>query len=220
MEEDKEKGVEKNTEASGEPGQEGALRQMAEEDVGVAEEGTREEGAESLRIKCEELNDKYLRLYAELENYKKRAAREKQDLLKYGSESLVFELLTVLDTLELALKHADEDDSANGLRQGIEMTLKAFQRVLEKFGLKQLEAFMKPFDPVIHEAMSQVVRDDVEEGMVVDEFRKGYKYYDKLLRPALVSVSTKNKANSDGGEDSDAGNEMSDNKMIKEDDNG
>jgi molecular chaperone GrpE len=155
------------------------------------EEVAREAEIRSLNEKCQELNDKFLRLYAEFDNYRKHAAREKQEILKFGSEQLVFELLTVLDTLEIALEHAGEGTD-EGLKTGIEMTLKEFQRVLEKFGVKRLDAKGQPFDPAFHEAMARVENDEVDEGKIIHEFRKGYLYHDKLLRPSLVSVSKKN----------------------------
>ncbi|MFZ2196342.1 MAG: nucleotide exchange factor GrpE [Thermodesulfovibrionales bacterium] len=138
----------------------------------------------------EELNNKYLRLYAEFDNYKKRVNRDKEELVKYGNESLIYELLPIIDSLELALKHAQEESQA-GIVQGVEMTLKELQRTLEKFGISRIEAAGKEFDPSIHHAMTQVVREDIEEKMVAEELRAGYLYRDKVLRPSLVSVSVK-----------------------------
>ena len=138
----------------------------------------------------EELNNKYMRLYAEFDNYKKRVNKDKEELVKYGNESLIYELLPVIDSLELALKHAQEESQA-GIVQGVEMTLKELQRTLEKFGISKIEAAGKKFDPSIHHAMTQVEREDIEEKMVAEELRAGYLYRDKVLRPSLVSVSVK-----------------------------
>lgn len=137
-----------------------------------------------------ELNDKYLRLYAEFDNYRKRVGREKEELSKFGNESLLYDLLPVIDSLQLALKHGS-DDPNTGLLQGVEITLKEFQRVLEKFGVKRIEAAGKPFDPSVHHAMVQVEREDLDEKMIAEELRAGYLYRDKVLRPSLVAVSTK-----------------------------
>jgi molecular chaperone GrpE len=134
--------------------------------------------------------DKYLRLYAEFDNYKKRVARDREELIKYGNESLLYELLPVIDNLEMAMKHASNDTSA-GLAQGVEITLKEFLRVIDKFGLSLIGASGKMFDPSLHHAMTQVERDDIDENMVVEEFRKGYMFREKVLRPALVAVSKK-----------------------------
>ncbi len=151
----------------------------------------------------EELNDqkdKYLRLYAEFENYKKRVAKDKEELVKYGNESLLYELLPVLDNLEMALKHASNDVNdvsaeyqprMAGLVQGVEITLREFLKVIDKFGLTPIIAINKIFDPSLHHAMTQVERDDVDENTVVEEFRKGYMLRDKVLRPSLVAVSKK-----------------------------
>ncbi|MEW6002414.1 MAG: nucleotide exchange factor GrpE [Nitrospirota bacterium] len=135
-----------------------------------------------------DLNDKYLRLYAEFENYKKRVNKDKQELVKYSNESLVRELLPVIDNLEMALKHP-ADENSRGLIQGVENTLRELLRTLEKFGLTPIEAVGKPFDPLIHHALTLYEREDVEENIVVEEFRKGYMFGDKVLRASLVAVS-------------------------------
>lgn len=152
----------------------------------------KQEGTKEGTATLDELNNKYLRLYAEFDNYRKRVNREKEDLIKYGNESLLYELLPAIDHLELALKHC-AGETATGLIQGVEITLKELQRTLEKFGLTRIEAVGKPFDPAVHHAMTQVEREDLEEKMVAEEMRAGYKYRDKVLRPALVSVSIKPK---------------------------
>jgi molecular chaperone GrpE len=145
---------------------------------------------ERLTAELQEINDRYLRLYAEFENYKKRVNKDKEEIFKYGNESLLYELLPVIDNLEMALKHATNSVS-EGLVQGVEITLKELQRTLEKFGLSPIEANGKPFDPLVHHAMTQIERDDVDEKTVVEEFRKGYMFRDKVLRPSLVAVSKK-----------------------------
>ncbi len=142
----------------------------------------------------QELNDKYLRLYAEFETYKRRVNKDKEELIKYGNESLLHELLPIIDNLELALKHAS-DNVSDGLVQGVEITLKELYKTLDKFGLKAIDAEGRPFDPSVHHAMTQVVRDDVEDNTVVEEFRKGYMLKEKVLRPSLVAVSKKSETN-------------------------
>jgi molecular chaperone GrpE len=145
---------------------------------------------EQLSAQLKEINDRYLRLYAEFENYKKRINKDKEELIRYGNETLLYEILPFVDHLEMALKHATNEVSS-GLVQGVEITLKELKKTLEKFGLTEIEAEGKPFDPVIHHAMSQVERDDVDDQLVVEEFRKGYMLKDKVLRPSLVAVSKK-----------------------------
>jgi len=157
-------------------------------DEGVVEELPKDR--EKLETELQELNDKYLRLYAEFENYKKRVNKDKEELVNYGNESLLSGLLPVVDSLELALKHAS-DNVSEGLVQGVEITMKELIKTLEKAGLNVIEAYGKPFDPAVHHAMTQVERDDVDENTVVEEFRKGYMLKEKVLRPSLVAVSKK-----------------------------
>lgn len=145
---------------------------------------------ERLAAELQESHDKYLRLYADFENYKKRVSREKEELLQYGNERLLSELLPVVDHLEMALRHAS-NDVGSGLVQGVEITLKELKKTLHKFGLTEIEADGKPFDPLVHHAMTQVERDDVEENMVIEEYRKGYMLKDRVIRAAMVAVSKK-----------------------------
>lgn len=150
----------------------------------------------------EELREKYLRLYAEFENYKKRIVKDKEWLVRYANESLIYELLPSIDHLEIALQHSGADVS-QGLKEGVEITLREMMRTLEKFGLTQIESTGKPFNPEFHHAMSQVQREDIPEGMVVEELRRGYIYRDKVLRASFVSVSKQpQKAEEDIAEDS------------------
>lgn len=154
----------------------------------VIEETSVDKKEEQLIPELQEINDKYLRLYAEFENYKKKVNKDKDELIKYANEGLIYQLLPVIDNLEMALKHAN-DDTSSGLVQGVENTLREFLRTLEKFGLTLIEAVNKPFDPSLHEAMCVVAREDIEENIVVEEFRKGYIFRGKVIRPSLVSVS-------------------------------
>lgn len=165
-----------------------------EEEVSKDTEISFQEDKYRLVPELQEMNDKYLRLYAEFENYKKRVNKDKEELIKYGNENLIINLLPILDNLEMALKHA-RDDLSSGLVQGVEITLKEMKRTLEKFGLTVIEAEGKPFDPSVHDAMTQVEREDLNENIVVEEFRKGYMLKDKVLRPSLVAVSKKPSVN-------------------------
>ena len=154
---------------------------------------------DSLNAQLQELNDRYVRLYAEFENYKKRVSKDKEEIIKYGNESLLYELLPVIDHLEMALKHAS-DEVSSGLIKGVEITLKELKKTLDKFGLSEIEAAGKSFDPAVHHAMSQVERDDIGDNLVVEEFRRGYRLKDKVLRPSLVSVSKKSGGQESKGE--------------------
>ena len=137
-----------------------------------------------------EANDKYLRTYADFENYRKRVQRDLVDFRKYANEQLALELLSVVDHLGLALKHASETGESNeGLRQGVELVYKQFRDILEKFGIKPFNPEGEPFDPAKHDAMLQVSTADAPENTVVQVFQEGYMYFDKILRHAKVGVA-------------------------------
>jgi molecular chaperone GrpE len=139
-----------------------------------------------------EANDKYLRTYADFENYRKRMQRDQAEFRKYANEQLALELLSVVDHLGLALRHAAETGESNeGLRQGVELVYKQFRDVLEKVGVKPFPAEGEPFDPAKHDAVMQVTTADAPENTVVQVFQDGYLYHDKVLRHAKVGVSKK-----------------------------
>jgi len=138
-----------------------------------------------------ELKDKYLRLYADFENYKRVTAKDREELIKYSNEELIKELLSVIDHLELALQHSPNNNASTALAEGVKMTLKELQATLEKFGVVSIEALGKPFDPFVHHAMSQIESEENNENTVVEEFRKGYMLKDRVLRATLVGVSKK-----------------------------
>lgn len=141
-----------------------------------------------------EANEKYLRTYADFDNYRKRMQRDLADFRLYANEQLALELLPVIDHLGLALKHAGTaEESVQGLRQGVELVYKQLRDVLEKFGIKSFESWGEPFDPAKHDAMMQVERDDVPANMVVQVLNEGYLYHDKVLRHAKVGVSKRPK---------------------------
>ncbi len=167
----------------------------AEEPGAAPVETVDDQTAEDEKLKAElvESTNKYLRLYAEFENYKKRVRKEKEEFLAYCNEDLLYEILPVIDNLDMALKHTTEGntDALQSLKQGVENTLRELNRTLDKFGLKAIESAGQPFDPAYHHAMSQVVKPDMEDKTVLQEMRKGYLYKDKVLRPSLVAVSKK-----------------------------
>ncbi|HJV36931.1 nucleotide exchange factor GrpE [Geomonas sp.] len=134
--------------------------------------------------------DKYLRERADLENYRKRVQKEKEEILKYGNENFLLEILPALDNLERAVAHAADDDQSPVL-QGVKITLSMFVSTLKRFGVTPLEAAPgTPFDPTYHQAMSQVETADQEPNTVVAELQKGYLLNERLLRPAMVTVAT------------------------------
>jgi len=154
--------------------------------------------AEELKAKLEQtekekqdLYDRLLRTTADFDNFRKRVSREKDELIRYGNEKLARELLPVIDNFERALQQAENSTDNKALREGIEMILKQFIAVLEKFGVKDFTSVGQPFDPNKHEAMVHQESSEHEENSVLSEFQKGYYLHDKLLRPALVAVAKK-----------------------------
>lgn len=136
---------------------------------------------------CQGLNEKYLRLAAEFDNFKRLTQRDQRDQIKFGNEQILRELLPVVDNLDRAMKSAQTNDA---LVQGVELTLKQLLGVLMKFGVKPIESVGQPFDPATQQAVAQVTSSSIPEHHVVEEFQKGYLLHDRILRPAMVTVST------------------------------
>ncbi len=132
--------------------------------------------------------DKYVRVAAELENYKKRAVREKADAIKYGNESLLRDILPLVDNVDRALEHAGASDDFEAFKKGLKMLHEQLLCCLKKYGVEVIDTAGKEFDPNVHEAMLQVVSDEREAGKVVNEFERGYLLNGRLLRPAKVCV--------------------------------
>jgi molecular chaperone GrpE len=142
--------------------------------------------------KADENWDRLLRQTADFENYKKRAAREKQDATKYANESLLQKLIPVVDNFEAALAAATAPNaSADSLQTGVNMIYTQLKSALTDAGLEEIDASKQTFDPNLHEAVSQQETPDVPEGQVVQQLRKGYKLRDRLIRPATVIVAKK-----------------------------
>lgn len=154
-------------------------------DPAGAREATAEE-QERLQLRAElaEVKDRWMRTQADLENFKRRATREKQDALRFGSENLLKDLLPVIDNLHRALAHARSDDP---IVAGVRMVLKGFDEVFERHGVKVVPARGERFDPNLHEAISHV-ESEHPPNTVIDEHQRGYVLHDRLLRPALVTV--------------------------------
>lgn len=136
------------------------------------------------------LNDRYLRLAAEFDNYKRLAQRDQRDQIRFGNEHLLKELLPVVDNLERAIKAAKDGPSTDGLVQGVELTLKQLQSVLGKFGVQSIPTMGQPFDPSGHQAVATVPSTKIPDKHVVEEFQRGYRLHDRVLRPAMVTVSS------------------------------
>jgi molecular chaperone GrpE len=147
---------------------------------------------EQLAAKQQEASDnwdRFVRERADLENYRKRVNREKEELLNYGNKSLIEEVLPIVDNMERALAHATEDGQA-AVVEGIRMTHGMLVTALKKFGVTPIQSVGTPFDSAFHQAMAQVPTDDYPPNTVVEEYQKGYMLKERLLRPAMVTVST------------------------------
>jgi len=149
-----------------------------------------EEQLAAARTETQKNWDLYLRERADLENFRRRAQREKEDLARFANENILKELLPVIDNLERALDHARQDGGNDeSLRQGVEMTLNLLVKSLDKFGVSPISAVGEPFDPARHEAMGQVESADQPANTVLHEMQKGYLLNGRLLRPALVMLA-------------------------------
>jgi molecular chaperone GrpE len=163
-------------------------------EVPAAEASRAEEEIEELRRKLAAMeeeartnHDRFVRERAELENFKKRMQREKAEALRFAAEPLIRELLPVVDNLERALEHG----AGNGqsVLDGVRLVLESLLEILERHGVKRIDAVGAPFNPAEHEAMARVESDEHEPNRVVAQHHTGYRLHDRLLRPALVTVS-------------------------------
>lgn len=136
-----------------------------------------------------DLNDKYLRLAAEFENFKRRTQRDQSETIRYANEKLLKDLLPTIDNLDRAIQYSKDQTNIDSLFQGVELTKKQFLVILEKLGVKQVDSIGELFDPSKHQAVNQVESSTVPENLIVDEYQKGYFLYDRILRPAMVTVS-------------------------------
>lgn len=163
------------------------------EEASAPQESAREA---ELAAKVKELEDSYLRMHADFDNTKKRLEREKSQALEYAYEKIAKDLLPVIDTLEMALKNMGESSVENPelhakFKEGLELTLDNFSKVLERHGIEAI-ASEGEFDPHLHECIMQVPSETHGEGKIVQVFQKGYRYKERVLRPAMVSISKAN----------------------------
>ncbi|WP_342552125.1 nucleotide exchange factor GrpE [Paenibacillus sp. FSL R7-0652] len=157
-----------------------------------AEEITDQEQAELARLKteAEENQQRFVRAQADFDNFRRRTQKEKEELAKYASMKLVTELVPVLDNFERAMATVPEGTETESFAKGIQMILRQLETVLTNEGLTPMEAVGQPFNPEFHQAIMQVESEEHEEGIVVEEVQKGYMLKDKVLRPAMVKVSS------------------------------
>ncbi|AOL35229.1 nucleotide exchange factor GrpE [Geobacillus thermoleovorans] len=171
-------------EAGGEEAAEPAEKAPTAEELAAAKAQIAE-----LEAKLSEMEHRYLRLYADFENFRRRTRQEMEAAEKYRAQSLASDLLPVLDNFERALKIETDNEQAKSILQGMEMVYRSLVDALKKEGVEAIEAVGKPFDPYLHQAVMQAEAEGYEPNTVVEELQKGYKLKDRVLRPAMVKVS-------------------------------
>lgn len=155
----------------------------------VTEETIETEPAETVeKEKYDELYDKHLRLMAEYDNFKKRTQKEKEELGSFATAGAIEKLLPVIDNLERALESVSEEEK-NKFSEGVEMVYRQMMEILEKMGISEIESVGCEFDPNLHNAVMHVEDENVETSIVVEQFMKGYKFKDKVIRYSMVKVA-------------------------------
>jgi len=158
-----------------------------EEELSPAEQLQQE--VDKARSEAKAHQEQYLRTLADMENLRKRTQREKEELAKFANENILREILPVIDNLERAVEHAGQTASSEGLLEGIQMTLAQFSQVLDRFGVKAVDALGQPFDPNLHQAMGQLETSEFPANTVAQQMQKGYQLNERLLRPAMVMIA-------------------------------
>ena len=183
--------VSEEVSASAEASEEGD--DSVDEETEVSDrEPTVEERADNAESKYKEMQDRYLRLNAEFDNYKKRMMRENSDRLKYFNMELIKELLPSVDNLERAISHAgDENSDLENMIEGLQMVYKGMQEAFGKFGVSEIESIGKEFNPNCHQAVGMIESQEIPENHVAEECLKGYYLHDRIIRPTMVRVSGK-----------------------------
>ncbi|MGJ3243867.1 MAG: nucleotide exchange factor GrpE [Opitutales bacterium] len=172
--------------------------------AGEAEPPREKDPVAEAEKKAKEFEDAYFRSRAELENFRRRMAREKQEFMKVAAANIIEDLLPVFDNLELGLQAARQHPDARDITSGFEMVVNQFTNILGEHGLKKLEPVGEPFDPNLHEATGHEASEDYDEGVVSACLRAGYQLNERLLRPATVVVS-KGPAGNDASSDKETG---------------
>jgi molecular chaperone GrpE len=159
---------------------------------GTADQSGCSDLEKSLAVKDEEvksLNERYLRLAAEFENYKRLAQRDQRDQAKFANETLLKDLIPLVDNLQRAVDFSKSSAGSDQLTQGVQLTLKKFLETLSKFGVKQVSSVGEPFDPTRHEAVAKIESGNQPENTIIQEHQPGYLLHDRIVRPAMVTVA-------------------------------
>ena len=169
------------------------------ENIETVEENANEEMKEETTVSeldkvkqdYDNLNNQYLRLAADFDNYRKRQAQEREALLNYGAQECMKKIIEVVDNFDRAMQSVEKIDSVEKMKESFVVLNKQLMDSLTKLGLEQIKAVGEKFDPNIHEAVMQTQTDEYEEDTIVAELQKGYKLGEKVLRPAMVNVAVK-----------------------------
>ena len=203
---EKEVDVDIEADIDAELGELGKLGKGEPEEIRLTQSTTGEfidEEFERIRDELIQSQDKHLRLQADFENFRKRALKERQELLQYGHENLVKDLLSTVDNLDRAIEHTRQSDGGGleSLLQGVEMLQRELYAILERHSVSQIEAMGGTFDPSLHEAMAQVPDASVAPNTIIEVLQQGYQLRGRLIRPARVVVARKPEENEvDAGE--------------------
>lgn len=184
MEKDVQEEVKEQTEVEEQVQEEKTMEEIVKEQVKEQEAYIKE-----LEEKMKESNTKVLRAQADFENFQRRMKQEQQTYMKYRSQSVLEDLLPVLDNFERALSVETTEEQAESLKKGIEMVYNQLLEALQKEGLEIIQAVGQPFDPHVHQAVMQVEEEGFDSNVVVEELQKGYKLKDRVIRPSMVKVN-------------------------------
>ncbi|MFC5651774.1 nucleotide exchange factor GrpE [Paenibacillus solisilvae] len=153
------------------------------------DESSEDSRIDELTKLADENHQRFLRVQADFDNFRRRTLKEKEELGQYASMKLIGQLLPVVDNFGRAIEAAKSGGDVESFAKGVDMIFRQLEQVLEQEGLKAMETVGQPFNPEVHQAIMQVESDEHEEGIVVEEVQKGYMLKDKVLRPAMVKVS-------------------------------
>jgi molecular chaperone GrpE len=161
----------------------------AETETATNEETNFESEIQKLQAEVEEKENKYLRLHADFENYKRRALLDQQSMMMYRAQSIVTDILPVLDNFERALQVESTDEQTKSVLQGLEMVYRQLVEAVKKEGVEEIPALGQQFDPNVHQAVMQESDSSKESNEILQEFQKGYKLKDRVIRPSMVKVN-------------------------------
>ena len=164
-------------------------QEQPEEQQEIADPDSLQSELEALKKQVEESLDKAIRAQAELDNVRKRSVRDVENAHKYALDKFANELLPVIDSMELGMNAAQSEEEQNSLKEGMDLTLKMFRDVLEKFGVEEVDPEGEKFDPEKHQAVSMQELEEAESGTVATVLQKGYALNGRLIRPAMVIVA-------------------------------